>query len=174
MARVRQMDREDFEAVADFLGDTIQIAVQKGLDVRPMLFGVAIDEKHKVEGWGAKEGIDVYFTDQAIAAGGKAAAEQELLKMTLDPRVDMGVLVFRAYVVFESKHLPTPEQAFDVSKHPDARDGFVAILRTSSYSTVAMYEFDERQQSITKIPLRWDGTGWTGRFMHRARGESLN
>ena len=48
------------------------------------------------------------------------------------------VLVFRAWVVPESKHLPTAEQAFDVSKHPDAKDGFIAVLRTQEYSRIAM------------------------------------
>jgi len=172
--RDRHMEREDFEAVADFIGTTIQLALQKGLDVRPMLFGLAVDAKHKVEGWGVSEGVDVYFTDDAVAAGGKAAAEQLLLKMTLDPRVDVGVLVFRAWVVPESVHLPTPEQAHDVSKHPDARDGFIAALRTQDYGTIAMYEYNEPERSIIKIPLRWDGPGWSGRYMHRSRDQSLN
>jgi len=168
------MQREDFEAVADFMGDTIQIALQKGLEVRPMLFGVALDQKHKVEGWGIKDGIEVFFTDDAVGQGGKAIAEQQLLQMTTDPRVDIGVLVFRAWVVPESTHLPTPDQAYDISKHPDAKDGFVAVLRTQEYGTIAMYELNEAERSIIKIPLRWDGTGWSGRFMHRPRGESMN
>ena len=57
---------------------------------------------------------------------------------------------------------------------PDAKDGFIAVLRTQEYSTIAMYEFNEQERSIVKIPLRWDAAGWSGRFMHRSRDQSLN
>lgn len=170
----RKMQREDFEAAADFMFANVERAIKEGLEVTPMIFGLQMRADHTVAAHCAFEAAPFFLEGQGLV--GKEMAAAALLHVAKNEQADIAVLVTRAWILVTDK-LPTPAEVQDpdlIANNPDAKDGYVLFLRTADFATVAQALYDEQARTLDRQPMQWGPGGYQGRFSHRRGGESMN
>lgn len=153
----RQMERKDFEVLADAVFKVLSEELKACENISPCLVGFKLNEQHEITHVDRHD-LGYLFS---MPRGKDIAAKIFDLGVESD-HFDICAFISEAWVVHTDKSEPIPRS---LENHPDRKEVAIAHFRTTDFQIFTMYPMNLADFTLEFQALNWEsGVEMAGRF----------